>query len=104
MMSLQVVSENIVLLQEVADFLLEEGLVANALLSNESEYRFHGESGIESKKVFLLKCISKSLLFSLINERLREKYGDRMPLVYSEPIIMIDPEQRDDLLARLTKV
>ncbi|MDC8004275.1 hypothetical protein POV27_09450 [Aureisphaera galaxeae] len=104
MMSLQVVSEDRELLQEVADFLLDEHLIANALISGEAIYKINEGDKITDTGVYHLKAISKSLLFRKINHKLREKYAERTPLLYSEPIILIDPIQTEYLLKWLAKV
>lgn len=105
MMILQAVSEDHRLLQEIADDLLKANLLANAIISKNSNYRYLTHQGaIVESSTHILKGISKSLLFSKINKKLRSKYGDKMPLLYSEPIIMIDPHQMEVFLDRLIEV
>lgn len=105
MMTLQIVSESEKFINEIADYLLSEELIANAMISSDVLFKKKLPDGsIASSNQYVLKGISKSLLFSDIYERLREKYKDVMPLVYSEPILLIDPEHNEMILDRITKV
>lgn len=105
MMILHLVSKNRTLLTEIADELLQEKLIANAMISDAIDYRSLDKNGrIELRKEYSCKAISKSLLFSEINDLLRSKYKNKTPLLYSEPIILIDSQQTEELLALLKKV
>lgn len=105
MMTLQIVSESEDFLNEIAEFLLKEELIANAMISRDLVVMTKELDGsISSTENFLLKGISKSLLFQKINDRLREEFGEHIPLVYSEPIILIDSEKIDEIMFRLSKV
>jgi len=104
-MTLQIVSESELLLNEIADYLLTEELIANAMLSSDVVFKMKQTDGsIRNSTQYVLKGISKSLLFGEINDRLRERYGEKMPLLYSEPIILIDPEHYKVILDKVTKV
>ena len=103
-MTLQVVSSDKDLIHDIADFLLSEKLLANAIISDSVVYKTRDHLGnIINSNRYLLKGISKSLLFHTINEKLRERYKDNMPLLYSEPVILIDPEQTETIISRLIK-
>jgi hypothetical protein len=105
MMTLQVISPKKELIHEIADYLLSENLIAYAIISNDISLKKRSHNGtIESSNQYILKGISKSLLFSTINTNLRTKYGDHMPLLYSEPIILIDPKQTEFIIKNLAKV
>ena len=105
MMTLRIVSESEEFLNEIADYLLTEELIANAMISSDVLFKKKLPDGrIASSNHYVLKGISKSLLFSDINRGLKEKYKDNMPLVYSEPIILIDCEHTEMILDRITKV
>lgn len=105
MMVAQLLSEDESQIHEIANYLLEEALIVNAMFSGPILVKTRKEDGtIEKLEQFKLQGISKSLLFPKINNELKEKYGDRMPLLYSEPIILIDPDHQDAIMASLTKV
>ena len=105
MMVIQLLSANESQIHEIADYLLGEGLIGNAMLTGPIVVKTCLEGGAIKQSIqFKLQGISKSLLFSEINKRLKDKYGERMPLLYSEPIILIDPQQTDDIIERLVRV
>jgi hypothetical protein len=84
---------------------LAEGLIANAMISGAIQLKSKLLDGsIISSKQYRLQGISKWLLFSEINNKLKDKYGDEMPLLYSEPIILIDPTHQDTIIESLTTV
>lgn len=105
MMILQAVSEDKVMLDAIGDDLLKANLLANVMISDELSFRNRDDNGeVIKTRQYVLKGISKSLLFSKINSRLRDAYGDKMPLLYSEPLIMMDPIQMEEILDKLQEV
>lgn len=105
MMTLQIVSPDKSTIDDIADFLLNERLVAHAIISENVIYKEKNKEGkIITSNQYILKGISKSLLFNTINEKLRALYGDQLPLIYSEPIILIDPQQTEDIIEQLVRV
>jgi len=104
-MVLHVISPDKSLLEEIADYLLTERLITHAMLSNSFTFKTRSGSGsIRSASEYSLQGISKSLLFGKINQKLRDKYHDAMPLLYSEPIILIDPIQTETIAQSLLKI
>ncbi|MEQ3656341.1 MAG: hypothetical protein ABNH00_10795 [Dokdonia sp.] len=108
MMTLQLVSDQRDLLEEIATFLLKNRLIANAMIS-ETQFLELDEDNPDQSQVmthskYILKGISKSLLFHAINKELRASYAHNMPLVYSEPIILIDPDQTERIITKLRQV
>ncbi len=105
MMTLQIVSHDKDLLNTIADDLLKEKLIANAFLTEEVTTKtIDKDDKVITSTQYSLKGISKSLLFNRINQRLRAQYGKEMPLLYSEPIIMIDPEQTEEILSNVISI
>jgi len=105
MMVVQLLSSDESQIHEIADYLLGEELLGNAMLSGPILVKTRLDNGIiKQTEQFKLQGISKSLLFSEINKRLKDKYGEHMPLLYSEPIILIDPQQTDAIIERLVRV
>ena len=70
-MTLQIISKHKDLLNEIATYVLVEQLIANAMISENIVYKEKNNAVIETTTQFVLKGISKSLLFSRINEKLR---------------------------------
>ena len=105
MMILQILSKDEAQVHEIADYLLKEELIANAMLSEKVLVKTKTDDGsIASSKQYKLQGISKSLLFQEINSKLKQRYADNMPLLYSEPIILIDPVHLDAILESIRKV
>lgn len=104
-MTLQLVSEDKNLLEDIAEDLLRERLIANAMISGAVIFKtISDENEIITDLQYTLKGISKSLLFRKINTWLLAKYEERIPLLYCEPIIMIDPDQTEKILNKLIAV
>lgn len=105
MMILQAVSQDKVMLDAIGDDLLKVNLLANVMISDGLSFKYRNDDGeVIGTRQYVLKGISKSLLFSKINSRLKDTYGDKMPLLYSEPLIMMDSMQMEEILNKLQEV
>jgi hypothetical protein len=105
MMILQILSQKEAQVHEIADLLLKEELIANAMVGGEVQVKSKQKDGsIVATMHYRMQGISKSLLFQKINDRLKAIYKEKMPLLYSEPIILIDPTHQDAILESITKV
>ena len=90
---------------EIVDLLVEEKLILNAVILERVVVRKKGGNGqLQSEKQTLIMGKTKSLLFNNIDERLREKYKDEMPDLYSVPIVNMDWEQTGKLMEETLKV
>ena len=105
MMILQAVSEDKEMLDAIGDDLLKVNLLTNVMISDGLSFKYRNDDGeVIGTRKYVLKGISKSLLFSKINSRLQDTYGDKMPLLYSEPLIMMDSMQMEEILNKLQEV
>ncbi len=90
---------------EIADFLVEEKLLLNPIIQEQSTGRKKmNNGGFESIPQVLLMGKTKALLFNTIDKKLREKYSDNMPILYSLPIVYMDWEQANELIEETTKI
>lgn len=90
---------------EIADFLVKEKLLLNPIIQEQSMGRRKTENGgFESMPQVLLMGKTKALLFYTIDKKLRKKYPDKMPILYSLPIVYMDWEQANELIEETTKV
>jgi uncharacterized protein involved in tolerance to divalent cations len=90
---------------EIADFLMKEKLMLSAtILENISGRRRTLDDEIQSVKQTLVIGKTKALLFNTIDEHLRKKYKENMPIIYSLPIVNMDWEQANELIQGTTKV
>lgn len=104
MMTLQILSNDKILVHDIADYLLKERLIAHVCITDTAVYKELGlDNTVITSPYYSLKGLSKSLLFSTINDRLRARYGSKTPLIYSEPIILMDPMQTEELVSSLVK-
>ncbi|MDH7448334.1 hypothetical protein [Aquimarina sp. 2201CG14-23] len=84
---------------EIADFLNKEKLILNSMILENVIIRKRLENGTaQSTNQTLIMGKTKALLFNTIDKKLREKFVDAMPILYSIPIINMDWEQADELI------
>lgn len=90
---------------EIADFLIEEKLILDAVIIKKVLVRQKSEDGVFSTITqTMIIGRTKSLLFSYIDQKIRERYPDNMPLLYSLAIVNMDWEQADVLINQTAKV
>lgn len=99
MVLLHVVSNDIQQANEIIEFLVNKRLVLNALVQENVVLKKRGDQNkIESEKQILIMGKTKALLFNTIDKLLLEKYGSKMPILYSIPIVSMDFEQANELI------
>ena len=90
---------------EIADLLIEQKLLLDAVIDDKVFVREKHECGEFRTDVRIrLMGRTKALLFDEIDKKLRETYPDDMPLLYSVPIVHMDWEQSDQLISNTAKV
>jgi uncharacterized protein involved in tolerance to divalent cations len=90
---------------DIVDFLLERNMLLEAVLLEKVSVRKKRNSNkIENVKRTLIMGKTKALLFNTIDELLKEKYEDDMPIIYSLPIVHMDWEQSKQLVNDVAKV
>lgn len=105
MILIHIVPENNSQSDEIVDLLVEKKLILNAMIHENIRVRQKNKNGvIESITRNLVVGKTKALLFNTIDEVLREKYGDQMPVLYSIPIVHMDWEQAEELMQETEKV
>lgn len=90
---------------EIIDLLIHKKLLFDAMVSEKTVYK---KSKVTGKLVSSLQTLvigrTKSLLFNAINQLLMEKYIDHMPVLYSLPIVYMQPEQAEEILSETVRV
>ena len=105
MMVLKIQSDDKKMLEDIAAILLRERKIYSAMFDAPILIHSLTEEGeIKVSKQYELKGISKSLMFNDINELIRQQFSHEMPLVYSEPIILIGHEHQDLIIKSLAKI
>lgn len=89
---------------EIVDFLIDEKLMLDAMVSDKMGFKqlYHGKK--ESSRKVLIMGTTKALLFNKINQEIRERYSDSMPLIYATPIVYMDEHEAKNLQNELKKV
>lgn len=104
MMLLNVMTTTASQAREIALDLLENKLIAQATIGEKEVFEANDQHELMSSQRFVVKGISKALLFDKINKLLRNKYKESMPTLFAEPLIYIDSEQNESFLERIVKV
>ncbi|GGG05879.1 hypothetical protein GCM10011344_02920 [Dokdonia pacifica] len=104
MMLLNVVAHSAAQAREITIYLLENKFVAQASIGEKELYELNSDHELQGSKQYVIKGISKALLFDTINKKLRKKYQKRMPTLFAEPLIYMDFEQNKEFLERIVKV
>ncbi|MFT6868302.1 MAG: hypothetical protein ACJA08_003152 [Cyclobacteriaceae bacterium] len=105
MVLIHIISKNEQQTVEIADQLLKQKLILNAVITKNIMVRTRLTSGqISNDQQFLLLGETKALLFNKIDSILRDKYMKSMPLLYSIPIVNMDWEQADRLISNTLQV
>ncbi|WP_411029017.1 hypothetical protein [Spongiimicrobium sp. 3-5] len=90
---------------QIINTLITKNLLYNATVSEKTVYeRKKGGNTLGSSKQTLIIGKTKALLFSAINEELRNKYPKNMPLLYSLPIVYADIHQAKELMENTKEI
>nr|WP_298924198.1 hypothetical protein [uncultured Allomuricauda sp.] len=88
---------------DIVDFLIDEKLMLNALVSNKVLHKRSKNGQKESLEQTLVMGTTKALLFNKINKRIKKKFAENLPLIYAMPIIYMDEAQSADLRSSTEK-
>lgn len=103
-MLLNVVAHSAAQAKEIAVYLLDQKFIIQASIGEKEVYELNKNHELEGSKQYVIKGISKALLFDTINKNLRSKYSEQMPTLFAEPLIYIDSEQNEKFLEGIVKV
>lgn len=105
MILIHILTENKQQAGEITDTLLRDQLVISAVWLKEAVTYQRGDNGKPvNMNQTLIMAKTKALLFNKIDSLLRQKYPERMPILYSVPILNMDWEQADQLMNETIKV
>jgi uncharacterized protein involved in tolerance to divalent cations len=90
--------------REITNFLVAERLILDGITTKVEKTFRTPDGDIGSEKQFLVRGKTKALLFNTIDQRLRKKYGDDLPTLYSVPIVQMDWRQSSELIEKTEKV
>ena len=89
---------------EITDFLIENNLILDAVLLEKVAVRKKEKGTTKSTSKTLVMGKTKALLFTSIDEMLKNKYKEKMPVIYSTPIVHMDWEQSKELVNEVAKI
>ncbi len=89
---------------EIVDFLIDEKLVLDAMVSEKLLFKKLTNGETESHDRILVMGSTKALLFKTINDRIRKRFKEAIPLLYAMPIIYMDENQTLELQTETQKV
>lgn len=107
MILVHIITQKRVQALEIVETLLGRKLLYNAMISRKKVYQIDSKTGVLNGTVHsLIIGKTKSLLFNSINKLLLSTYGHsgQMPSIYSLPIVYMDPDEAEELLAQTLKV
>lgn len=104
MIQLVIASKSDKQLEEIAEYLLTNHLVISVDF-HKNIRRVEFENGkLTRYNIHFITGKTKSLLFKEIDLKLREKYYDNIPEIFSHPIINMDWELADKLKSEIEKI
>lgn len=104
MIQLSICSNDLSQVEEIAGMLLKEKLIVSVRIYSEMRLLELKNGEIEESKVYQMTGKTKALLFPAIDKRIRERYADNIPEIYSLAIVNMDWEQADALISETAKV
>ena len=91
--------------EEIATFLLQKKLIMDVNLKADTVRLDWTNGKLNKSKIYVLTGKTKALLFTKIDDLLRQKYGEQnLPEIYSLAIVHMDWEQADQLVRNTEKV
>lgn len=104
MIQLVIASESKEHLEEIAEYLLTNHLVISVNFHYDIRRMEYENGTINTYTIHYITGKTKSLLFSEIDLRLRNKYNDKTPEIYSHPIVDMDWELANKLKSDTEKI
>ena len=104
MVLLRVIGKDEVTIHEIAQLLLREELVLDVNIKEGVKRAELRNGKYLTTTVHLMTAKTKGLLFPAIDKLLVEKYGDKMPELYSLPIVNMDWDQVHQLTDQLRQI
>lgn len=104
MIQLVIASDSKEQLEEIAEYLLTKHLVISVDFHYDIR-RIEYENGkLENYTTHFITGKTKSLLFNEIDLKIRDRYKDRIPEIYSHPIVDMDWELANKLKSDTEKI
>lgn len=104
MILLRILSDNESKIETIAKSLLQDNLVIDINIKRHLERLELREGKLISSRIFMITGKTKSLLFPIIEKRLREYLDGELPEIYALPITNMDWSQAEVLTHKVQKI
>lgn len=104
MILIRILSENEAKIETIAKFLLQDNLAIDINIKRHLERLELKEGELVSVKIYMITAKTKSLLFPIIEKRLRQYLNDELPEIYALPITNMDWSQAEVLSHKVQKI
>ena len=104
MVLLYILSEDKAQIESITQDLLLQHYVTTVNIDWDRDRMFLENGVLAKKKVNLLTCVTKALLFQKIDSFIREKYANDIPEIFTSPIINMDWDLAQALIDNTEKI
>jgi len=105
MISITIISDTFEQSDEIIRLLLDNRLVIDGTIKTNTRcYKLDTNKNVVVADSVVLLCTTKALLFSKIDEFLRERYKNNLPVIHSVPIVNMDWEQSKTLVEKTQSI
>ena len=101
MIYLRISSKSEEKINQVAEILLREKLAVKLNIARNIERLELQNDKVQSTKITRLNCLTKGLLYSEIENRLKEEFHGNMPDLFSLPVFHMDWDQKKYLVQNI---
>lgn len=97
MILLHITTESKELAEEISDYLVSENLVVDTLMHRTKRTRTGSGGKLIKEGQYLILAKTRALLFDKIDQLLTTRYENKIPNIYSVPIVNMDWSQASHL-------
>jgi uncharacterized protein involved in tolerance to divalent cations len=91
-------------IEKAAQLLLTESLAIDLNLKRQAQRIVLEKGKLKSEPLFILTGKTKALLFSVIEKKFHDLFGNTMPELYSLPIVNMEWKQAEVLAEKIRKI
>lgn len=103
MITIHIITDNEERSQSIAAWLLKEKLVYQNVDIDFQDTFVYKNGEVTKSKSYKLQARTKALLFTSIEQGLRETFEDEMPFIYSTPIVNMDADLQREIINSVLK-
>ena len=104
MITLKIITPNSDSADKVAEYLLKEKLILEAVIQDKIRTKELINNQIITSSKVQISALTKALLFEKINSELKEKFSGLVFTIHSMPVVYMDWERQKELVQQVTNV